>query len=261
MNSEIFGHIVITGASSGLGAALAQLYAARNRTLTLIGRNDERLASVASVCMASGASVRTILSDVAEVALPNKLLRVDFEKPVDLLIANAGLGGSAVLAQSCGESRALATEIITTNVLGTLNTVTPLLERMCAREQGHIVLVSSIAALHGLAEAPVYAASKAAIRVYGHGLRRLLAGRGVNVTVVTPGFIDTPMSQSLKMPRPFLWDTERAARRIVTGIARNRSEIIFPWQLQLTSRLLDFFPTSVRDVSLDMASRLFGGRT
>src|SRR5262249_26494389 len=126
----------------------------------------------------------------------------DSRQPIDLVVASAGIGGATVFAPDCGEDLDAAHEIIATNVLGVVNTVIPLLPRFVARGNGHVVIMSSLAGFLGLPQSPLYSASKAAIRVYGQGLRRLLAPRGVLVTVVCPGFVKTPMSASWPGPRP-----------------------------------------------------------
>ncbi|HEY2445628.1 MAG TPA: SDR family NAD(P)-dependent oxidoreductase, partial [Rhizomicrobium sp.] len=116
-----------------------------------------------------------------------------------------------------------------------------------ARRKGHVVIMSSLAAHLGLPDAPLYSASKAAIRIYGHGLRRLIADKGVLVTVVCPGFVTTPMSAGVPGPQPFRWSAERAATRIAEGLARGEREISFPWQLALLSRLAAALPAPVID--------------
>ena len=178
-----------------------------------MGRDTGRLASVAEACGPTAASIQCFTCDVTDAEMMEEALTsLDARRPIDTLIANAGMGGSDVLAPSSGEPLALARTITDVNMLGVLNTVAPLAERFCARGCGHIVIVSSLAGMHGLAESPAYSASKAAARVYGEGLRRLLAPRNVRVTVVLPGFIATPMSRSLPFRGPFRVDC-RARRR------------------------------------------------
>jgi short-subunit dehydrogenase len=119
---------------------------------------------------------------------------------------------------------------------------------MTARGAGHIAIIGSLAGYLGLPHAPAYSASKAAVRVYGEGLRRLLKPAGVRVTVVCPGFIETPMSASLPMPLPYVWPVEKAARRIVRAIARRKAEAAFPWQLVFAIRLTRLLPRPVADL-------------
>ena len=241
-------HVAITGAGSGIGAALAHHYAGPGVRLSLLGRNLDRLSAVAAQCREKGADVDVQSCDVAEAeAMADWLARCDDARAVDLIIANAGIGGDAVIAGPAGESLARAERIIATNVRGVINAVTPLLPRMAARKKGAIVIISSLAAFIPLAESPVYCASKAAARLYGLALHRLLAPKGIAVTVASPGFIDTPMSASLARPLPFLWPADRAARHIAAGVARRRREIVFPWQMALAVRLAALLPQRLVD--------------
>jgi short-subunit dehydrogenase len=128
------------------------------------------------------------------------------------------------------------------NTIGVINTITPLLPRLVARRHGQIALISSLAALEGHAEAPAYSASKAAVRIYGQGLRRLLSSSGVGVSVVCPGFIATAMSASLPFELPFLLSAERAAQIIADGLSRDHDEIMFPWQLKFAAKAATYLP-------------------
>ena len=241
-------HVVITGASSGLGAALAEVYAARGAGLTLLGRDRDRLGAVAKRCSHNGAGVETICCDVRDVdAMCVALGDLDDRNPVTLLIANAGIGGRAALAGPAAELPEAARHLIATNVTGLINTVTPLLPRFVERRAGQVAIISSIAAFSGMPQAPAYSASKAAARVYGEGLRRLLGRSGVAVTVVCPGFIDTPMSASLPTARPFLVPVDQAALRIANAIAQQRAELTFPWQLAVAARFDRWLPATLGD--------------
>ena len=242
-------HIVITGGSGGIGAALARRYLGRGDFVTLIARDPIKLEQAQADCLReTGRSPAILTGDVTHAADLDSLLRAaDHERPVDILIANAGIGGIDVLAPSEGETADLARRILDVNTLGVINTVSPLLGTMAARGRGHIVLVGSIASSVALAQSPVYCASKAAVHSYGHGLRRLLADRGVRVSVVSPGFVDTPMSRSLPYIRPFLVSADRAAEIIVRGIERNRADIIFPWPLRLATALGAVLPVRLMD--------------
>jgi short-subunit dehydrogenase len=172
-----------------------------------------------------------------------------------MVIANAGIGGEKVIAPIAGEPLTVAREIVETNILGVTNSVIPLLPRFVARGRGHVVIISSLAAYLGLPDAPLYSASKAAIRVYGHGLRRLLGPKGICVTVVCPGFVATPMSASLPGRPPFIWSAERAAARIVSGLERGKRDISFPWQLVALTRLAAALPPLLIDPLLHRMRR------
>jgi short-subunit dehydrogenase len=237
-------HILLTGASSGIGAALARRYARSGRRLSLLVRDVARGETVALDCRSAGAEVDCETGDVTNTsAIQEWVTRCDDRMPVDLVIANAGIGGKAVIAPRTGETPATAALILSTNILGVTNTVIPILPRFVARGRGQVAIMSSLAAYVALPNSPLYCASKAAVRVYGQGLRRLLAPSGVGVTVICPGFVATPMSASIPMRLPFLWTAERAARYIENGLARGRGEIVFPWPLAALARFATVLPS------------------
>jgi short-subunit dehydrogenase len=242
-------HIVITGGSSGLGAALARRYLARGDLVTLIARDRAKLETAKDQCRkATGREPVIVACDVTNAAdMASALQAAGSASPIDILVANAGIGGHDVLAPPEGESHALAHRIFGVNTLGVVNTVVPTIAPMIARGTGHIVIVGSIASFLALPQSPAYSASKAAAHSYGHGLRRLLRSHGVRVSVVSPGFVDTPMSRSLPYPRPFLVDADRAAEIVARGIDRNRADIIFPWPLRLALVLDALLPTALTD--------------
>lgn len=248
MSNSPSAHVVITGASSGLGAALARGFAGMHSDMTLLGRDLPRLQRVAEECRSRGANVEVVSCDVRDApGMRQALLAADGRRSVDVVIANAGIGGADVVVEGDGEPAGLAHKIVEINLLGTINTVTPLQDAFIARRRGRLVVISSMAAFEGLADAPMYAASKAAVRIYGHGLRRRLAPHDVHVNVVSPGFVKTPMSESLPFSHPFPWPADRAVRRILRGIARNEPEIAFPWQLQCGVALSRLLPTALVD--------------
>jgi short-subunit dehydrogenase len=227
-------HVAITGASSGIGAALAHHYAGPGVTLALLARNRERLAQVAQECRTRGAVVETVIGDVADPeAMAAWIAACEARAPLDLLIANAGIGGFAALADGPGEAAGKTAAIMATNMLGVANCVAPLLPRMIARRAGQIAIVSSLAGLVGLPQAPGYSASKAALGAYGDALRRQALPHGVRVSVIYPGFVETPMSRGIPHRGLFLWSAERAAAHIAARLARGQGQIIFPWQLHI----------------------------
>ena len=250
-------HIAITGATSGLGWALANQYARPGVMLSLSGRNAERLDSITRVCQSKGADVHSAVINVTDhQAVHDWLSDRDTLASVDLLIANAGMGGDDVVPSAAGESGELARQIVMVNTLGVINTITPLLQRMVDRQAGHIVLVGSIAADVGLPQSPAYCASKAAVKIYGDGLRRLVRQHGVKFTTVLPGFIDTPMSRSLDMNRPWCWSPERAARRIARDVDKGVAVSTFPWQLKLGIGIQKLLPIWMADLIFRFSLKL-----
>ncbi len=237
--------ILITGASSGIGAALARAYARPGVYLALSGRDQERLAAVAAACREAGAATATALIDVTERApLARWVGEVDQAAALDLVIANAGI--SAGTGRS-GESDAQAREIMAVNLDGVVNTVLPALEVLRARRRGQVAIVSSLAAFRGFPGAPAYCASKAAVKVWGEALRGHLAAEGVGVSVVCPGFVRSPMTAVNAFPMPFLMEVDRAAALIKRGLARNKARIAFPWPLAAAAWLLAALPPALTD--------------
>lgn len=221
-------HIVITGASAGIGRALAEHYAAPEVLLSLCGRDAERLEETAAACRAKGAHVNTEVLDISDREASRKwLLQQDDECPVDLLIANAGISGGTG-GMFNGETEAQVRRIFSVNLDGVLNTVQPLQPRMVGRSCGQIALMSSLAGYRGWPGAPAYCASKAAVRVYGESLRGALAPAGVKVNVICPGFVRSRMTAVNNYPMPFLMETDKAAALIVRKLACNKGRISFP---------------------------------
>jgi short-subunit dehydrogenase len=243
--------VVITGASSGIGKALALRYARSGVTLGLLGRNHKRLAEVADECRGFGAIAHTAAIDVrARVELDDWLQTFDSRTPVDVLIANAGvMEGRPPDGQI--EPPAASYTLMETNVLGVLNSIQPLLPRMISRGHGQIGIVSSIAAFVPLPDAPSYCASKSAVLSYGLALRTLLRPRGIGVSVICPGYVTTPMMRQESGPKPFKMPPEKAADLIVRGLTRNRPVIAFPFLFALLSRLGGILPDRVRQWTIE----------
>jgi short-subunit dehydrogenase len=239
--------VVVTGASSGLGAALALSYAGPQTALGLIGRNPERLAATASSCRAAGAIVDSALIDITDgAALAAWLEAFDDAHPVELLVANAGISAGPD-PEIPGEPAAITLRQLDVNLRGAVHTIAPMVPRLCARGRGRIVAIASVAAFRGLPYSPGYCASKAGLRAYGEALRPLLSPHGVGVTVVCPGFFTSPMTDRWDGPTPFLASGECAARRIKRGIDRGRPRINFPWPLVLGMRFCDLAPALIGD--------------
>ena len=240
--------ILVTGASSGIGAALAREYAAPGTRLVLGGRDAERLDRVAADCRARGAKAEANLVDVTDAPLTADWIeRADDTRPLDLVVANAGISGGTFGGR---ESQRQARAIFATNVDGVVNTVHPAAARMRARGRGQIAIMSSLAGFRGLPSAPAYAASKAAARSYGEALRGSLHSHGVGVSVVCPGFIRTPMTDANDFAMPTLMEVERAAHIVRRGLARNRARIAFPLRLYALVWLLGALPPSWTDPML-----------
>jgi len=247
------GAILITGASSGIGAALARAYAGRGAFLALAGRDRRRLEAVADTCRDRGADVAAETVDVTDrAAMAGWIAGTDDGHPLDLVIANAGISAGT---GGRGEDAEQARAVFAVNVGGVLNTVLPAIGRMRARKAGQIAVMSSVAGLRGLPGAPAYSASKAAVRAYGEALRGWLAADGVRVSVICPGFVDTPMTAGNPYPMPFLMGADRAAAIIRRGLARNKARIAFPRPMYWAMWLLGALGPAITDPLVRRAPR------
>jgi short-subunit dehydrogenase len=238
-------HVLITGGSSGIGAALAYAYAAPDVRIALSGRDISRLEGVAGRCREKGARVSTAAIDVTDrLAMESWIATQDEAFPLDLVIANAGISAGT---GGRGESIQQVWRVFATNIDGVVNTVQPAISFMARRRRGQIAIMSSLAAFRGFPGAPAYTASKAAVRVYGEALRGRFASKGVEVSVICPGFVRSPMTEANKFPMPFLMDADRAAQIIIRQLARNKARIAFPRRLYAIIWLLAALPPEFTD--------------
>jgi short-subunit dehydrogenase len=240
--------ILITGASSGIGEALARAYAAPGITLFLSGRDAGRLERVASDCRALRAIARPTVLDVTDApACARWIAECDAVTPLDLVIANAGISAGSGGRDLHGEVPETMGHIFATNVGGTLNTVLPAISRMRPRRRGQIAIMSSLASFIGLPGTAAYSASKAAQRLLGQALRIEMAEDGIEVCVICPGFVRTPMTAANDFHMPFLMDAEDAAQIIRRGLARNRGRIAFPLPFYLFTLLGSALPPALTE--------------
>lgn len=239
-----FRSILITGASSGLGEALAFDYAAPGMTLFLSGRDAARVETVAAACRSRGAVATGHVIEVTDRdAMAGWIAACDTQAPLDLVIANAGVAGSAAESGIAAE----ALHVLPVNIDGVVNTVLPALEAMRRRKRGQIAIMSSLAGFRGFATAPAYGASKAAVRVWGEGLRLRVARDNVGVTVICPGFVKSRMTDANDFHMPFLMDAPRAARIMRRGIDANRARVTYPWPMAAVVWLLAALPPALTD--------------
>ena len=247
-DSNLLNHVLITGASGGLGAALTRNYALTAKRLTLFGRSESRLTAVANSVERQGLQIDLQFLDVCDASAMAKAISLaDDQLAVNLAIANAGIGGAISMAGKFGETPVNASQIANTNFLGAINTIAPLVAPMIGRKQGKIAIISSLAALAPMPMAPTYAAAKAGLSAYALNLGHLLRPHGIKVTLVEPGFIETPMSQELKGPQPFKMTANEAAERIAHAVALEKSKLTFPLSLAVLSRLAQYAPNVVVD--------------
>jgi NAD(P)-dependent dehydrogenase (short-subunit alcohol dehydrogenase family) len=244
-----YSNIVITGASSGLGRALAIAYAYPGTTLHLSARNAARLAEVTATCRSLGAQVTETLADVTRQPVMEAWIRSVM--PFDLVIANAGI--SAGPGWGNQETPEQVQAIFTTNVIGVFNTVLPAIAAMSEQPpgpegiRGRIAIIGSIAGLIALPSSPAYCAAKAAVDVWVQASRPNLAKDGIALTLVRPGFVRTPMTAGNPYPMPGLMEADQAAAIIRKGLAAGRDNITFPYWLGWLSRLGDLVPKRLFD--------------
>jgi len=238
---------LITGASSGLGRALAEALAAPGVTLHLSGRDAARIEEAAAACRARGAVAHPAVLDVMDAAAMEGWVRGAGR--LDLVIANAGISGGTGGAT---EPAAQAQRIFATNVTGVLNTALPAIEAMAAQApgadgvRGRVAVIATIAAFVAAPGAPAYCASKSAVQRWAEALDATERARGIRLHAVCPGYVRTPMTARNPFPRPFLMDAEDAARRTLKGIAAGRVRVAYPWPTYLMARLVGGLPPALR---------------
>ncbi|MCW2272616.1 SDR family NAD(P)-dependent oxidoreductase [Rhodoblastus acidophilus] len=243
--------IAITGASGGLGRALALSYAAPGVTLHLLGRSETRLVETAALARQRGAETRTAALDVRDSSAMAAFLREgDARAAIDCLIGNAGVTWGS---RPDGELEDFAgiRGVMEINFGGALNSFLPLIDSMLRRGRGQIGLVSSIAAFAPQADCAGYAASKAALLALALSLRAALSPHGLRVNAICPGFVDTPMAARYIGWKPSMVSAEYAAQLIQRGLARDKAIIAFPRGLYLAARLQQILPESLRRVGMD----------
>jgi NAD(P)-dependent dehydrogenase (short-subunit alcohol dehydrogenase family) len=242
--------LVITGASSGLGLALARHYLERGATVAAIARRGELLQALADefprqvFCYAldvrDSHAVRDAANDfIAHAGVP------------DIVIANAGVSIGTLTRHV--EDNEVFQHVMDINVMGTVQTFQPFVEGMRAAGSGRLVGIASVAGFRGLPGAGAYSASKAALISYLESLRIELRGSGVKVVTICPGYIKTPMTDINTYPMPFILEADEAARRMAHVIESGRSFAVVPWQMALVGRALKLLPNWLYDALFSRA--------
>ncbi|MEH6567703.1 MAG: SDR family NAD(P)-dependent oxidoreductase [Halioglobus sp.] len=242
--------ILITGASSGIGEALAHHYACAGTTLFICGRNADRLNAVAQQCEERGAEVSTWVGDVSdEQGIKTWIYACDQHCPLNLVIANAGIALGSTTVEGLHQA---AVDSFQINVTGVFNTVHPALEVMSQRRpypviDGQVAMMSSVMGYVGMARSPAYSSSKAAVKHYGEALRGTFRGMGIGVSVICPGYVASSMTAPNTSTMPFLISAEKAAHIIARGLARDKARITFPWQMVMITRFCLNLPAFIAD--------------
>jgi short-subunit dehydrogenase len=238
--------VLITGASSGIGRSLAVELARRGATLGLVARRADVLQEIFGEVEGAGGHALALPVDVRDAEAMRAAadrLRASFGH-VDLLIANAGVGATTDVKDLRADEVA---KVININVLGAVNSVTAVLPEMIERGQGHLVAISSLAGYRGLPKSGAYSASKAAVSAFFESLRLDLLGTGVDVTIIHPGFIKTPLTAGRHAQMPFLMELQDATRKIVYAIEARKKSYAFPWQLASLVRAAMLMPNFLYD--------------
>lgn len=238
--------VLITGASSGIGGALAVALGRRGAALGLLARRAEALREITRKVENAGGRALALPADVRDAEAVRAAageLRARFGR-LDLLVANAGIG----VTTHAGDLRASeVANVININVLGAVNSVAAVLPEMIAQGSGHLAAISSLAAYRGLPKSGAYCASKAALSSFFESLRLDLRGTGVDVTIIHPGFIKTPLTEGRHAQMPFLMELDDAIKKIIRAIETRRKSYAFPWQLASIVRACLLMPTPMYD--------------
>lgn len=232
---------VITGASSGIGWALAKILAAQGCKVGLVARRQDKLQALAREIDLADGSAAWAAADVGNRAQTVDAIHALAAQlgPVDMLIANAGVGMPTKLDPM---NVADIEEMFRVNTLGVVYAIEAVLPEMLRRGRGHLAAVSSLAAYKGMPGESAYCASKAAVNYYLEGLRIHLRDKGIAVTTICPGFVRTPMTAINEFHMPWLLEAEEAARRMVRALHRRRKVYNFPWQTTLLLKLTRWLP-------------------
>jgi len=239
--------VLITGASSGLGQALALHYVRQGYQLALTGRHVNTIKSWLDACAVSAESYQLYSADVSDVdamvaALQDCMARQGLP---DVVIANAGISIGMDSAQR--EDLDVMARILATNVVGVAATFGPLINAMVARGSGTLVGIGSVAGIRGLPGHGAYCASKAAVISYCESLRGELRSSGIKVVTICPGYIDTPLTKNNSYSMPFLMQPEVFARQAFNAIKAGTSYRVIPWQMGVVAKLLRMLPNWLFD--------------
>jgi short-subunit dehydrogenase len=238
--------VMITGASSGIGRGLALELSRRGAMLGLVARRAAALDEIVGEISSRNGKALALAGDVQDaIALRGAADRTRAEfGPIDVLIANAGIGLTADAAEMQPADLA---RVFNVNVIGAANSVAAVVPEMVAHGSGHLVVISSLAAYRGLPKSAAYCASKAAVSAFFESVRLDLKDKGIAVTIIHPGFIKTPLTEGRHADMPFLMELQHAIQLIVGAIERRKKSYAFPWQLASIVRLGMIMPNFMYD--------------
>jgi NAD(P)-dependent dehydrogenase (short-subunit alcohol dehydrogenase family) len=230
----------ITGAGTGIGRGLALALVARGMTVAASARTEADLLSLAAEAKGPGSILPVPLDVTDEGAVRDAVIRIEAELgPISLAILNAGTNSEVTAEKFDAQKFGF---VIDTNLMGAVFCLDNLLPLFRLRRVGRIAIVASVAGYRGLPTAAAYAASKAGLIAMTESLKPELEADNVDLTLINPGFVDTPLTRKNKFPMPFLIDTDEAVAAIMKGLERGRFEIVFPWQMTVAMKLLGSLP-------------------
>ena len=239
--------VLLTGASSGIGEGLARAISERGGRVGLLARSEDKLELLQTEIESAGGLAIALPADVVDPAAVSdaaERLRTEFGS-IDLLIANAGIGGNDK------ETRTLRPEavkkVIDINLIGAVNSVSAVLPEMIKRKSGQLVAISSLAGFRGLPKSAAYSASKAGMKAFFESVRLDVRGRGIDVTIIQPGFIKTPLTSGRSAKMPFIMELEDSIPHFLKAIEKRKRFAAFPWQLASVVRLATVFPAPIYD--------------
>ncbi len=245
--------VFITGASSGIGAALARHYAEQGATLGLAARRQQALTDLLADLPGHHAAYALDVSNAPALAAAAADFMARHGAP-DIVIANAGV--SVGTLSECPEDLAAFRKVMDTNVYGMAATFAPFIGPMAAAGgDRRLVGIASVAGIRGLPGAEAYSASKAAAIAYLESLRLEMAPKGIKVVTIAPGYIETPMTAINPYPMPFLLPAAEAARRFARAVAKGTSYTVIPWQMGVVAKVLRLLPNWLYDRLFTQAPR------
>ncbi|MBA2621236.1 MAG: SDR family NAD(P)-dependent oxidoreductase [Acidobacteria bacterium] len=239
--------VFLTGASSGIGEALALEIAQRGAVVGLLARREELLRQIFDKINQNGGLARNFTVDITDaraVAGAAQSLRNEFGN-IDVLIANAGISGNEKETRNLKAEA--VTRVIDTNLIGAVNSVAAVLPQMLERKSGQLVAISSLAGFRGLPKSAAYCASKAGMTAFFESVRLDVQNRGVSVTIIQPGFIKTPLTSGREAKMPFLMELEDSIPHFLNAMEKRKKFAAFPWQLAAVVRAARFFPAALYD--------------
>lgn len=244
--------VFITGASSGLGQALAIEYSQQGASLGLFARRTEMLTQLSSSLSSPARIYSGDVRDSESLKLAANSFIEEFGLP-DIVIANAGVSRGTLT--EFAEDLPVFETILKINLIGVVATFEPFLQAMINKKRGALVGIASVAGFQGLPGAGAYCASKAGLITYLESLRVEMREYGIKVLTICPGYIDTPMTTLNPYPMPFMMDAKTAAKKIMVAISRRKTFSIIPWPMAIASTLLRFMPRFMYDRLFEKAKR------